>query len=1608
MAPTPTLAGHLEYLVSAPEDPGDRDKRLLDEWARYNAAGSTTSPSDERTDLEQGEEWDTILEVLKGSPRTSGQPSRGPLLSAILLKPELEPLLPSLFSLLSSSRANDSISEDLVEIIGFDNIEISMQLLQDRQDAVQELSLYLNGDQQSALVNGIGKGKKKEADVFALPEVLNPEEARRRMEETLRANAERPLFTGTAQDVPEVLPHVYTSSSIVQGNMLSHLGQRYMLPMGTTREHKEEYEEVTVPPARVVPPRASERLMLVTELDALAKGSFPGYTSLNRIQSIVFPTAYQSNENMLVCAPTGAGKTDVAMLTVLRVISQHLNSSAPPGNMAGAVQRDKFKIIYVAPMKALAAEITRKLGRRLKWLSILVRELTGDMQLTKQEINETQIIVTTPEKWDVVTRKPTGEGELASKVKLLIIDEIHLLNDERGAVIETIVARTLRQVESSQSVIRIIGLSATLPNYIDVADFLRRAFFIVNRHTGLFYFDSSFRPVPLEQHFIGVKGKPNSPTARKNLDSVVYEKVSELVREGHQVMVFVHARKETVKAAEAIRETAQNDGTLEEFSCQDHPQFEFFRRDIGKSRNKEMKQLFDLGFGIHHAGMLRDDRNMMERMFEARAIKVLCCTATLAWGVNLPAHAVVIKGTQVYDSSKGAFTDLSVLDVLQVFGRAGRPGLESSGVGYICTNEEKLTHYLDAVTAQVPIESKFIAGIVDALNAEIALGTVANVHDAVQWLSYTYLFVRMKKSPFQYGMPWDEVVQDPTLGAKRNSLITAAASQLAEARMIAFDRNTGSLVITDLGRIAAKYYIRHKSVEIFIKQFREKMTEADVLAMLCDSTEFDQIQVRENEVDELTFFMESDWVPCKVKGKTDTSAGKVNILLQAYISGCRPEDFALVSDQAYAAQNGGRIARGLLEIAISRKWANAAFVLMGISKAIEKRMWPYEHPLKQFEGLKADTLHNLERWADDYNISDLAEMSSEELGKLIHLNEKHGAAVRNAAKQFPTVRISYSLRPLGADVLKIAVKVERAYNWSSKIHGSVEPFWLWVEDHEGTNILQLSHLIFRQTTTFVDVDFVISVPKDKPPPSVTIRYVSDRWIGAEEELPVSLEDLIMPTWSESHTVRLDIPFLPLSVLRNPALQEVFSHKVHGLNAIQSQVYWSIVQTRSHALFCAPTGCGKSIIGQLAIWETLRNSPDNAWALVVAPRRSIALDLRAELRSATRATGTSVELVGADHLFDVPSRRSVRVVTTSDLFSALSRRPNVKEALSRLRLVLCENLELLDAVYELGVSLLLHVTQAHPVRFVGLSSSLSDPADLAAWLNVDPLALHSFRPGDRDQSLAVATHTFTIPQSAALFKAMAKPAHAAIRAGSGEPALVFVPLRSQCTPIALDLITQCALEMLAQGYLSDGVSIEHLERYLARLQDYEGLKDFITRGVGFFHDGIAKADRLLMLELYAEGLVRVLIVPRDACWALPVRATTVVVMGTQYVYVPPGSDERQLRDYPLEEVVRMQGKAVRHGGAGRFYLLCQAEGKDTITRFLNDGLPLESKLLDTDTLRSWYRDRRKDGIIAGKQQAADVLSFTFLARRLVSNPAYYDTQSTAVNELLSRIVDKLEA
>lgn len=320
---------------------------------------------------------------------------------------------------------------------------------------------------------------------------------------------------------------------------------------------------------------------------------------------------------------------------------------------------------------------------------------------------------------------------LISLVKLLIIDEVHLLHGERGPVVEALVARTLRLVESSQSMIRIVGLSATLPNYIDVAHFLR-----VNPMKGLFYFDSRFRPVPLDTNFIGIKSvKPLQQIA--DMDQCCYQKCLEMVQQGHQVMVFVHARNATVRTANVLRELAQQNNTSACFLPADNQAHGLATRSIQKSRNKQLVELFACGLAMHHAGMLRADRQMVEKYFVEGHITVLVCTATLAWGVNLPAHAVIIRGTDIYDAKHGSFVDLGILDVLQIFGRAGRPQFDKSGVGTIITTYDKLNHYLSLLTNQFPIESNFVQCLADNLNAEIGLGTISNVEEAIEWLSYT-------------------------------------------------------------------------------------------------------------------------------------------------------------------------------------------------------------------------------------------------------------------------------------------------------------------------------------------------------------------------------------------------------------------------------------------------------------------------------------------------------------------------------------------------------------------------------------------------------------------------------------------------------------------------------------------------------------------------------------------------------------------------------------------------------------------------------------------------------------------------------------------------------
>ena len=121
-------------------------------------------------------------------------------------------------------------------------------------------------------------------------------------------------------------------------------------------------------------------------------------------------------------------------------------------------------------------------------------------------------------------------------------------------------------------------------------------------------------------------------------------------------------------------------------------------------------------------------------------IKVLVSTATLAWGVNLPAYAVIIKGTKMYDSSSGTYKDIGIFDVQQIFGRAGRPQYDSEGEAIILTLNNQMDEYVRMMSNKQNIESNLLKGLENCINAEIACGTIGTLTDGIHWLKKSYYY----------------------------------------------------------------------------------------------------------------------------------------------------------------------------------------------------------------------------------------------------------------------------------------------------------------------------------------------------------------------------------------------------------------------------------------------------------------------------------------------------------------------------------------------------------------------------------------------------------------------------------------------------------------------------------------------------------------------------------------------------------------------------------------------------------------------------------------------------------------------------------------------------
>ncbi|GJR70716.1 DExH-box ATP-dependent RNA helicase DExH12-like protein [Tanacetum coccineum] len=301
---------------------------------------------------------------------------------------------------------------------------------------------------------------------------------------------------------------------------------------------------------------------------------------------------------------------------------------------------------------------------------------------------------------NILLSAPTGAGKTIVVMLTILQQIVHVLNDERGHVLESIVARTVRQVETRKEHIWFVGLSATLFNYDDVALFLR-----VDLKKGLFHFDNSYRHVPLAQQCISIMVEPSYQRI-KLMNEICYEKVIGVAGK-HQVLIFVSSRNKTTETAREIIDTARAKKTIGILYREDSREILHERSKLVIS--KDLKDLLPYGLAIHHAGIYPADRELVEKLFADGHIQVLVSTTTLSKGVNLLAHSML--------------------------SRVGKPQCGNYSEGIIITGHSELQYYLKLMNQQLPIESQFLSKLADHLNAEIVhdAATVLDIYNLVEY-----------------------------------------------------------------------------------------------------------------------------------------------------------------------------------------------------------------------------------------------------------------------------------------------------------------------------------------------------------------------------------------------------------------------------------------------------------------------------------------------------------------------------------------------------------------------------------------------------------------------------------------------------------------------------------------------------------------------------------------------------------------------------------------------------------------------------------------------------------------------------------------------------------
>ncbi len=414
-----------------------------------------------------------------------------------------------------------------------------------------------------------------------------------------------------------------------------------------------------------------------------------------------------NGKNTLISIPTASGKSLIAYIGIIQKL---------------LIKNKGSKAAYIVPLKALAGEKFSELSEIGKHLELKVGLSLGDREGENTNIENADIIVCTSEKFDSLMR---NKPQIMEGLSIIIADEVHLIHDySRGPTMEINLTRFLY----SENSIQIIALSATIGNSRTLAKWLRAELI-----------QSSWRPVTLEQSTLAnidleprkrissskeeVSNLPPPRTLKGPSSQPMIAALEDSLEEEIQSLIFVSTRRSAQSLARKLSEriikkfTKSNDKRLKEYNV--------LKKELQKisddsSVSDNLQSVISGGVVFHHAGLSGNQRKFIEDAFKQKKIVCIVATPTLASGVNLPARRVIIRDLKRFENGMSRW--LSVMEIQQMLGRAGRPRYDSIGDAWLhCKGENSLE------TADF-VSEKFIHGQPENISSKLAAENSLRTH----------------------------------------------------------------------------------------------------------------------------------------------------------------------------------------------------------------------------------------------------------------------------------------------------------------------------------------------------------------------------------------------------------------------------------------------------------------------------------------------------------------------------------------------------------------------------------------------------------------------------------------------------------------------------------------------------------------------------------------------------------------------------------------------------------------------------------------------------------------------------------------------------------------